>query len=59
MRQKRSAAVAASQVGDDVPHAVVREEEELAARLRKVVDAVARVQYLKRSSQLVFDYNGG
>ena len=40
-----------SQVGDDVPHAVVGEEEEFAARLREVVDAVARVQHLKRSSQ--------
>ena len=36
-----------SQVGDDVPHAVVGEEEEFAARLRKVVDPVARVKNLQ------------
>ena len=36
-----------SQVGDDVPHAVVGEEEEFAARLRKVVDPVARVKHLQ------------
>ena len=36
-----------SQVGDDVPHAVVGEEEEFAARLRKVVDPVARVKNLE------------
>ena len=37
-----------SQVGDDVTHAVVGEEEEFAARLRKVVDAVAGVKHLQR-----------
>lgn len=37
-----------SQVCDDVTHAVVGEEEEFAARLRKVVDAVAGVKHLQR-----------
>ena len=45
--RKRIGVVLASQVGDDVTHAVVGEEEEFAARLRKVVDAVAGVKHLK------------
>ena len=42
-----------SQVGDDVPHAVVGEEEEFAARLRKVVDPVARVKNLQNHRLVV------
>ena len=38
---------AADQEGDDVPHAVVGEEEQLAARLGEVAHAVARVKDLK------------
>ena len=45
--RKRIGVVLASQVGDDVTHAVVGEEEEFAARLRKVVNAVAGVKHLK------------
>ena len=41
------------QVGDDVPHAVVGEKEEFAARLREVVDAVAGVQNLQREEHVV------
>ena len=46
--RKRIGVVLASQVGDDVTHAVVGEEEEFAARLRKVVDTVAGVKHLQR-----------
>ena len=49
-----------SQVCDDVPHAVVGEEEEFAARLREVVDAVARVKHLENHRLVVgllFHYN--
>ena len=42
-----------SQVGDDVTHAVVGEEEEFAARLRKVVDPVARVKNLENRRLVV------
>ena len=37
--------------GDDVAHAVVRVEQELAARLGEVVDAMTRVENLEQKNR--------